>query len=293
MLASNAESIDELAYPVIASPKLDGIRCLMIGGQVLSRSLKPIRNDHIRETLSKILPEGADGEIMVGSTFQDVSSGVMSRRGEPEFVYWMFDLAPGGADAPGYTDRLLAMTEWGKAHADETRVVVVPTETIHSAEQLREYEQRMIDAGYEGVMVRAPGGPYKCGRATAKQGWLLKVKRFEDSEAEVLGLDEQMQNINEATKNELGRTQRSSAKAGKIGKSTLGAFRVRDVHSGIEFSVGTGLTDAQRQEIWDNRAAYMGRIVKYKFQPHGVKEKPRLPIWLGFRSTDDMSGAAA
>ena len=120
----------------------------------------------------------------------------------------------------------------------------------------------------------------------------MKLKRFKDSEAVVLGFEEQMLNTNRADKDAFGRTKRSSAKAGKVGKGTLGKFRVRDVHSGVEFEVGTGegLTQKLRQKIWDDRDAYLGKTIKYKFQPHGVKEKPRLPIWLGFRDADDLGG---
>ena len=291
MLATAVKSIDDLTYPLIASPKLDGIRCLMVGGKVLSRSFKPIQNDYIRKTLTNVLPEGADGEIIVGDNFQEVSSGVMRKTGEPDFTYWMFDLAPKGADAPPYAERLQAMREWAETHLIMC-VVIVPTTVINDVAELLAYEEKCIAGGYEGVMLRAHDGPYKCGRATLKQGWLMKLKRFKDSEAVILGFEEQMLNTNRADKDAFGRTKRSSAKAGKVGKGTLGKFRVRDVHSGVEFEVGTGegLTQKLRQKIWDDRDAYLGKTIKYKFQPHGVKEKPRLPIWLGFRDADDLGG---
>lgn len=49
MLATAVENLDVLKYPVLVSPKLDGIRCLIIDGVAMSRSLKPIPNKHVQE----------------------------------------------------------------------------------------------------------------------------------------------------------------------------------------------------------------------------------------------------
>jgi DNA ligase-1 len=65
---------------------------------------------------------------------------------------------------------------------------------------------------------------------------------------------------------------------------TLGKLIVKDVASGIEFGLGTGFDDSQRSQIWHNQSKYLGKIAKYKFQACGVKEKPRFPVFLGWRS---------
>lgn len=44
MLAGKCEGLESLKYPVLVSVKLDGVRALVIGGKVMSRSLKPIPN---------------------------------------------------------------------------------------------------------------------------------------------------------------------------------------------------------------------------------------------------------
>lgn len=74
---------------------------------------------------------------------------------------------------------------------------MLPVE-IGSAAELAAYKEKCLSEGYEGVMVRDPAGPYKCGRSTEREGWLLKIKRFEDAEAEVLETYEGMSNYNEA-----------------------------------------------------------------------------------------------
>jgi DNA ligase-1 len=136
------------------------------------------------------------------------------------------------------------------------------------------------------VILRDPAGLYKFGRS-GKTGPLLKLKRFIDFEAEVIGVYEEMHNANVATKNELGRTSRSSAKAGKIGKGTLGGLILRAINgpaAGVEFRCGTGFDAAARAELWANPP--IGKVAKVKSFPIGVKDKPRHPVWLGFRDME-------
>jgi DNA ligase-1 len=137
-------------------------------------------------------------------------------------------------------------------------------------------------------MLRSYEGPYKQGRSTENEGYLVKVKRFEDSEAEILGAFEEMHNDNAKETNELGRTKRSTAQAGLIPSGVLGGFDVRDLKTGVEFSVGSGFTAEMKAEYWQARENLVGSIIKYKHFPSGGKDKPRHPIFLGMRSKEDM-----
>ena len=57
---------------------------------------------------------------------------------------------------------------------------------------------------------------------------------------------------------------------------------------GVEFSCGTGFSDAERADIWNNRDRYRGQFAKYKHFPVGVKDAPRHPVFLGWRNKIDM-----
>jgi DNA ligase-1 len=166
--------------------------------------------------------------------------------------------------------------------------VQVQHDKVNREDTILSWEESYLTAGYEGVMLRHPGGPYKQGRSTAKEAWLLKVKRFVDAEARVIGFSEAQHNANEAKRNELGQLERSSHKAGKVGKQTLGALTVKDLKTGVEFDIGTGFTADQRQVFWTTGDNLIGKVVKYKSQPTGVKDKPRFPVFLGFRGNVDM-----
>ncbi len=292
MLAGKVEDIYSLRYPVMVSPKLDGIRALVVNGEVLSRNFKPIANDCVRAVLKKLgVPNGLDGELMVeGAEFSGVSSGIMSEDGEPNFYYNVFDYLYGGVDEP-FRSRL----QWAKKVVEEIDspwVRLVPHYLVKTPEELTELESHFLAQGYEGLMVRDPNGPYKFGRSSTNEGYLLKLKRFVDSEAVILGVECQQSNQNEAGEDAFGHTKRSHSQAGMVDVEALGRFLVRDVKSGVEFSVGTGrgLTAELRKELWRKRNSLVGKLIKYKSQSIGEKDAPRFPVWLGFRDPRDMGG---
>jgi DNA ligase-1 len=289
-----AAKLDDMParYPLLASPKLDGVRALIINGEVLSRSLKPIPNQHVQELFGRQALEGFDGELIVGSpvasdAYRATMSGVMSQSGEPDVTFHVFDNYTLAYET--FDVRLASVVRAIiKLRNGNRRIHSVPHILVSHDEDLLRYETCMLSEGYEGVMLRHPDGVYKHGRATLREGSLMKLKRFEDSEAVVLGCDELMHNANEATRDELGRTKRSSHKAGKVGRGTLGALHVRDVKSGVEFDIGTGFDDATRKALWGVRTTLPGKLVKYKYFPSGSKDKPRFPVFLGFRDLTDL-----
>lgn len=295
MLAATLKDINQLDYTknYLATQKIDGIRALMIDGHLVSRTFKPIRNNYIREMLEGVLPDGADGEIICPGKFQATTSGVMRADGEPEFIYYMFDYVKSDLSRE-YFKRTQDMIQWfvSKGPIDSpglSKVQLLAPITIKDYAHLKEYEATCLNDGFEGVILRTPDSPYKCGRATAKQEWLLKLKRFADDEAIVIGFAERMHNDNEATKDAFGHTVRSSHKENKVSMNTLGALVVKDIKTDIEFEIGTGFNDNLRQEIWDNQNTWLSKIVKYKhFAASGVKEKPRFPVFLGVRDKADM-----
>jgi len=274
-----------------ASPKLDGIRCMIQDGVALSRSLKPIRNKYIQSILGGYeIFDGLDGELTVGSptdpdVYRTTTSNVMRSTGKPDFTFWIFD---NFMHPYVYSNRQHEIY-----HIDPTgihpNIKILKSVSVFNMKELQAYEQYCLTQGYEGVILRDPNGMYKHGRSTAKEGGLIKVKRFEDGEAGILALEEQMHNGNEATTNELGRTQRSSHKENKVPMGTLGALVCKDVVTGIQFNIGTGFTDEVRQQLWECQDKLIGQTIKYKSFKIGVKDAPRHPVFLGMRDADDMS----
>lgn len=299
MLAADIKGdLTKLKYPVLVSPKIDGIRCLVIDGKAVTRSLKPQPNAALRALLSNEVFNGLDGELVVpGETFQETTSRVMGRSNEPEGVEWHVFDDMSSFRLPFKTRLASAMrrvqelrkTAAIKGFHGRGRIHLVEHFAVDSPEELMRYEADKLAQGYEGVMIRSFEGEYKFGRSTVKEGGLLKLKRFTDAEAIIVGFEERMHNTNEAQTNELGRTKRSSAQAGKVGTNTLGAF-VLELPDGTRFNCGSGLNDQQRAMWWGTIAKnqLLGKTVKFKYQEHGTDVAPRSPIFLGLRDARDL-----
>lgn len=283
LLAHTIEDTGTIKYPCIVSPKLDGIRCIIINGVAMSRSLKPIRNEYVQKCIGNREYDGLDGELIVGNMFdaacyRNTSSGVMSKDGEPDFIFHIFDRVDMDA---GFEQRLDSLPY------NKPFMKIVPHLIALNEDHLLRLESEFLAKGAEGVMVRDQDGRYKHGRSTVKEGILGKLKRFTDAEYEVVGFQERMHNGNEATVNALGHTERSSHKENKVGRGDLGALVCRTA-DGLEFNVGTGFDDELRRWIWGNRENLHGKLVKVKHFDYGTKDKVRFPIFIGFRDERDM-----
>lgn len=288
MLSGKLTDIAHAKFPLLVSPKLDGIRCIIKDGTPISRNLKVIPNKFIRAQLAN-LPDGLDGELVVGDpTASDVwnhtNSGVMSVEGEPDFIFHVFDMVDfDNPSEPFFTRYQNARSFCGKELSQrDTRVHVVPQHETHDVAGLDYLEEFYVSAGYEGVMCRDPRGPYKFGRATEKEGSLLKLKRWHDDEANVISLVERMHNANVATVDALGRTKRSSHQENKVGRNDLGALVCS--YNGNTFEVGTGFTDKERAAIWANPAKYIGARVTFRYQMLTQDGIPRFPVFLRWRN---------
>lgn len=294
MLAGTPNDIEsdlsKISYPVLVSPKLDGIRATMQEGKLRSRSLKDIPNSNVQRMFQG-LPEGIDGELIFGSptapdVFRKTTSIVMSDdKDATGITFNVFDIH----NSQGFEDRLILLGQVITGRPWRfLPLTLVEHVFAHDLERVLHYETLWTERGYEGLMLRSLKGPYKEGRSTLREGYLLKIKRFSDADAEVIGSFELEHNDNVAFQNELGRTARSSSMEGKRKSGILGGLVVRDLKTDVEFNIGTGFDAQQRFELWSMRDALPGRIVKYKYLPTGQKEKPRHPVWLGWRSKEDI-----
>lgn len=286
MLAATAEDETQIRYPCLVTPKIDGIRCVTVNGRARTRSFKLVRNDHVRETIESIGIDGLDGELVAGTdtefNFQATTSAIMRSEGKPEFRYWVFDHYTGDAQQYSWRYQRLALL-------DHPCIVPVVPAMCTSPDQLLEFEAECLAKGFEGVMARSPSSPYKFGRSSLREQYLVKLKRFKDSEMRVTGFEERMHNTNEIVSDNFGYARRPGGAANHVPMDTLGGFIGEDVSAfpGLTVKVGSGMDDALRREVWQNQEKYLGKLVKYRYQPVGVKDKPRFPTFLGFRDVED------
>ncbi len=153
----------QLSYPLWASPKVDGIRCVVHPeyGPV-TNTLKDIPNDYIRSYLSMGMFSYLDGELVVGDpddprSFNETQSGVMSHGGQPNFTFLVFDNFEAGATC-GYGIRKedarnrveLAATKIDlhpAGHLTGIRFKMLEQTLIESHEQLLVFEEECLTKG--------------------------------------------------------------------------------------------------------------------------------------------------
>ena len=252
-------------FPVLATPKIDGFRFLKVGGKALTRSMTPVRNQHVRRWIENNLPDGVDGEITVDRTFSAAQRALGQEGGFPDFHLWIFDWVMDGNLAELYharADRMrLAKNNLLRPGRGGVITVLDPVR-IENEELLESYEAHCLAIGYEGVMLRDPNGPYKCGRSTEAEGYLLKMKRFIDAESVIVGTFE------------------------SVNRGQLGGFELADGRHDSFRVKARGIADLA--QAWVDRESYIGRRIKYRFQPVGTTNAPRFPIMVGIRESWDL-----
>lgn len=301
MLASGITDYSKVKYPKFVSPKLDGIRCVINNGAVYSRSGKKIRSKSVQALFGRCDINMLDGELIYGSptahdVFNKTTSFVMSEdipvgMDENKIKLFVFDYVQDGVDFNTRNKTATALVE--NAQENNVPVEIVTQTYVQSEAEMLTFEQQYLSQGYEGVMLRNINGLYKPGRATEKSQALMKVKRFEDDEALIIGVEELMHNANVQTKGVFGNSERSSHKENLVPMNTLGAL-VCATKDGVIFNIGIGYTQKMRDDLWkmykDGRL--VGEYVKYKSFKIGVVNAPRLPVYkeiIGLRMKEDIS----
>jgi DNA ligase-1 len=231
------------------SEKYDGLRAYWDGQKLWTRYGNLIHApDHFLAELPRDIV--LDGELWIGhGKFEETASIVRSETPDDRWKqirYMVFD-AP---QAKGSFEQRMEFLH--ATVSRENRVVTVVTqERCRGVTQLLAERDRIVREGGEGLMLRQPGSAYEPGRSST----LLKVKPYDDAEATVIGHE--------------------PGKGKYAGK--LGALRVR-TESGREFSIGTGLTDADRES-----PPPIGTVITYRFQGLTAKGVPRFPSYLRVR----------
>lgn len=290
------DRIPKMRFPVLCSPKIDGIRWMKPANDLAqSRSWTPLPNKNLQRFMrEEPLLDWLDGEVVVGhdptipGIFNKSQSCIMSANNTQEFSLWVFDnwLNP---QQPFFqrTGTAKSSVDYIRGVYGKIAVNYVEHRLAQNAEEVFELERKALEAGFEGLMLRDPEGHYKYGRSTLREQGLVALKRFEDAEAQVIGFEPLERNLNEQVRNPFGLAKRSSHRAGKVADNLLGRLLVRSERYG-DFAIGSGFDEETRRTIWENQETYQGKWVTFKYQGHGTLDKPRMPIFRGFRSEIDL-----
>ncbi|VTR99251.1 DNA ligase [Tuwongella immobilis] len=228
------------------SEKLDGVRAFWDGKQFLSRQGNFY---HAPDWFLDGLPETPlDGELWIARKAFQRTVGIVRRQDKTDLWkdvrFLIFD-AP--QQSGGFEDRL-AFVQDLLASRPPKFATALEQQRCRSLEHLREELTRVESLGGEGLMLRQPGSNYEVGRSST----LVKVKTFHDAEAVVIG---------------------HQAGLGKH-KGRVGALLVR-LANGIEFAVGTGLSDREREQ-----PPAIGATITFRYQEFSDAGVPRFPSYV-------------
>lgn len=297
----------KIKFPVYIQPKSDGVRGLNFTGRLTGRSLKEHANRFTTNLFSEPLFIGFDGEMRAAAINHPdlcrLTTSAMSRiEGQPEINWTVFDYITEDTVSLPYAERLnILRTRVAKMCHPNIQV----TENVRcvSMYELLDYEEIWLDDGYEGLIIRGINTPHKSGRSTVREGGILRIKRFIEEEAEIIGIEEGQTNLNEAQINELGHTFRTSHQENCIPNGMIGNMAgrmLKDVYDPqiktklllakdqiITISPGK-LTHAERLYYFIHQDEILHKISKFKFFPKGGKDKPRFPNHQSFKIASDM-----
>jgi DNA ligase-1 len=241
------------------SEKLDGVRAYWDGKAFISRQGNVY---HAPDFFIEGLPDvPLDGELWLARKAFQRCVSIVRRQDKSEhwrdIRFLVFDVPA----APGpFEERLEELRDFLSSNRPPF-AEVHQHERCRGLDHLREELARIEALGGEGLMLRQPGSRYEAGRSPT----LLKVKTFHDAEARVV---------------------EHLAGSGRH-KGRLGALAV-ELPDGTSFSIGTGFSDAQRE----NPPA-IGSVVTFRYQELSDRGVPRFPSFVRLRQDAKSAIAAA
>jgi DNA ligase-1 len=272
-LATNSEGRPEMKGIKRLEPKLDGVRVLMMvipadDGEVsvisLSRNGKVFENfthieNQIRDNFTMLVGKAKamslingfvlDGEV-IGNTFQELMR--QARRKEnvqaDDSVFNIFDVVPLEDFRRGHwnaqlSKRVVILENMRHVVDNMPNVELLPhimvdLDTAEGRDVLNRYAKDQVNAGFEGIMIKDVNAPYECKRNTFWMKWKPTIT-----------VDLTVVDLEEGTGRNEGR---------------LGALVCEGVDDGKEISVnvGSGFSDDDRDNFWNDRNMVIGRTVE-------------------------------
>lgn len=246
----------------LMEPKLDGLRAIGVvdddGNTTwISRNGKELWNTEIVDLEIKglgIRNVALDGEFFAGNFGESMSitKSQSPHKNRERLRFFLFDM--------------LEVSEWNAMKCNRTtverksvlresflpgtvdKIVIVPSHMVTDEMQADRLLDGFMTQGFEGAVLKDPNAPYIFDRS----GYWVKVKPQQEADLVIYGVEEGE-----------GRLQNSVGAIKVQGKVNYKG-RIYE----IDTRVGTGLSDAVRNRMWDlnNAGQLVGKTVEVKFQ---------------------------
>ena len=268
--------------------KYDGVRVIAIvkngKATLYSRNGKIFHNfPHIENALSKSEYNNIvfDGEVM-SDDFQALMKQVYRKSGaQTDDAYLaLFDILPlkefnEGKSKLSSIERKEELNKLSKSFENAIKLVdyeVINFDEKNGQDKFASMNKEALEKGFEGLMIKPNDNYYECKRSHA---W-LKIKPFIEVTLKIIDIQEG--------------TGKHSGK--------LGAFHVEGDDDGKFFSlsVGSGLTDEEREKFWASKDKLIGRLVEIRADAitqsiegeHYSLRFPRFKNFRGFKKDEKI-----
>ena len=268
--------------------KYDGVRVIAIvkngKATLYSRNGKIFHNfPHIENALSKSEYNNIvfDGEVM-SDDFQALMKQVYRKSGaQTDDAYLaLFDILPlkefnEGKSKLSSIERKEELNKLSKSFENAIKLVdyeVINFDEKNGQDKFASMNKEALEKGFEGLMIKPNDNYYECKRSHA---W-LKIKPFIEVTLKIIDIQEG--------------TGKHSGK--------LGAFHVEGDDDGKFFSlsVGSGLTDEEREKFWVSKDKLIGRLVEIRADAitqsiegeHYSLRFPRFKNFRGFKKDEKI-----
>jgi ATP-dependent DNA ligase len=261
---------EKLAEGADVQPKFDGLRDMVWrnpenGNLVLqSRGNDTYDVAHIRDALAPFLQGRVmlDGELYIhGVSLQTITSLVRRpQEASLQLVYCVYDMVEltDGAEKP-WSERREHLAAWfSQARQAGLPICIQPvqTERVHTIAEVEQWHDAFVAAGYEGAIIRLPGGKYRFGHRSSE---LLKWKKFQDAEFTIVNFTN-----------------------GKGKFEHYPIFRCR-TEEGMEFDVMPKGTDAERRQMLKDAMGFIGKQLTVRFFDWTDDRVPHFPVGIAIR----------
>jgi DNA ligase-1 len=301
LFPNDAVGYEVVTRPMMASHKLDGMRCIIKNGEILSREFKPIQNKQLNERFEplKKLSVAAnmifDGELYSHElNFQEImhycKTEDLGDEPLPESInFYCFDCLY-GVDPETYPNMTASMRY---EFIEEMNTMNLPhfvgleQRIVNTPEQVKQMFEEALAAGFEGLILKDPNSKYKFGRLTTHSGMGYKFKPYQTFDAKIIAVEQATEVDPKAERKvgELGYHKTSRKKGDRILIEKASAFRVP--YDGKEVKVSLAMTDKEKEQVWKEKELYIGKTIEYKAMLVGSKDLPRHPVYIRMRPDKD------
>jgi DNA ligase-1 len=270
----------------LVEPKLDGVRCITVVDFESRTVVQYTRNGKVLENFSHIT-DGIlanidelgrsyilDGEV-VSNSFNDLMKQVHRKDNvqAQDARLMLFDIVPlvefkAGQSVMAQRRRSNLLRSFKNLFEQMGHIDIIPQKEFNldvftDEIEFKDYNKEMVNAGFEGIMIKDPDAKYECKRSTS---W-LKQKPFIEVSLEVTAVEEG-----------------TGRNVGKLGALVCEGV---DDDKRIVVNVGSGFTDANRSEYWESDTDIIGQVVEVRADAVSQNQDGtyslRFPRFLRFR----------